>query len=95
MGGGLAFDSGPLRVRWEAERVWPGEKSAEQTECTGMSQSTPDLCSSPLSFVTALLLPLLLVSFPFLFWLHCEACGVLVPRQGIESWAHSSESAES
>lgn len=67
------FHSGPLRVRWEAERVWPGEKPAEQTECAGMSQSTPDLCSSPLSFVTALFLPLLLVSFPFLFFFDCTA----------------------
>ena len=36
----------------EVRRVWPGEMPAEQTECSRMSQSTPDLCSFPFSFVT-------------------------------------------
>ena len=31
----------------EVRRVWPGEMPAEQTECSRMSQSTPDLCSFP------------------------------------------------
>ena len=66
----------------EVRRVWPGEMPAEQTECSRMSQSTPDLCSFPFSFVT---FPHPSPHFFFFFKCpQCSACRILFSQPEIE-----------
>lgn len=76
----------------EVGRVWPGQMPAEQTECSRMSQSTPDLCNFPFSFVT-----FLYPSPPLFFFLMPTVLSlqdlIFPTRDG--TWALGSEIAES